>query len=331
MIELINVQKIRNGHTLVDIDHLQIQLGEVTGIVGPPQSGVDELFELMAGRSVPTMGQLMVAGMGPTEDRTAFSHDVGVLFSSDGLYETRSAITNLNFIARLYGIQKTRAREVLQEVGLSDQGQMRVDRLSPGLRRRLAFGRTILHKPKILLLDNPFHRCDQNSIDVLQRLIRDQAESGTGVVIFAESSFHLETLCEVIYRLDEGRIVETSSLEERQEAQLPFKIPVKREGSVALVHPAELMFADADEGKAQLHLTDGRVLRSQFTLSELEQRLNLRGFFRAHRGYLVNLQHVSEVIPFTRDSYSLRLNDPEGTLIPLSKTAASDLRELLGF
>ncbi len=331
MIELVNVQKVRNGHTLVDIERLQIQTGEVTGFIGPPQSGVDELFELIVGRSVPTMGQLTIAGMNPLHDRATFSHNVGVLFSSDGLYETRSALTNLSFIARLYGIPKTRAKEVLQEVGLSDQGQMRVDRLAPGLRRRLAFGRAILHKPKILLLENPFHRCDQNSIDVMQRLVRDQADCGTSVVIFAESSLHLEDLCEVIYRLDEGQIVETSSLQERQEAQLPFKIPVRREGSVALVHPAELLFVDADEGKAQLHLTDGRMLRSQFTLSELEQRLHLRGFFRAHRGYLVNLQHVSEVIPFTRDSYSLRLNDPEGTLVPLSKTAASDLRELLGF
>jgi ABC-2 type transport system ATP-binding protein len=73
------------------------------------------------------------------------------------------------------------------------------------------------------------------------------------------------------------------------------------------------------------------MLRSQFTLGELEERLKERGFFRAHRGYLVNLQHVNEVIPFTRDSYSLRLSDKEGSLVPLSKSAAAALRELLGY
>ena len=66
-------------------------------------------------------------------------------------------------------------------------------------------------------------------------------------------------------------------------------------------------------------------------MSELEQRLSRSGFFRAHRGYLVNLQHVKEVIPYTRDSYSLRLKDPEGTKIPLSKTAARELRAILGY
>ena len=72
-------------------------------------------------------------------------------------------------------------------------------------------------------------------------------------------------------------------------------------------------------------------LPTQFTLTELEKRLARSGFFRAHRSYLVNLQHVKEVIPFTRDSYILKLKDPKGTEIPLSKSAARELRELLGY
>ena len=64
---------------------------------------------------------------------------------------------------------------------------------------------------------------------------------------------------------------------------------------------------------------------------ELEERLARGGFFRAHRGYLVNLQHVKEVIPYTRDSFSLRLDDPASTVIPLSKSAAAELKDLLGY
>jgi ABC-2 type transport system ATP-binding protein len=331
MIELVDVQKINDGRTVIDIPRLVLQAGETAAFVGPAQSGVDDLFALFCGRSRPTMGHLSLGGIDPAKDRQAFSRVVGVVFEADGLYETRSALSNLNFTARLYGQPKVHAKKVLDIVGLSDQGDIRTDRLSSGLRRRLALGRALLHQPSILLLDQPFVRCDQSSIELLQRLIRDQADGGMSVVIFTRDRTHLESFCDVIHAMEEGRIVERSSLEERQEAQLPFKIPVKGEASVSLIHPAELMFADADEGKAQLHLNDGRVLRSQFTLSELEQRLHLRGFFRAHRGYLVNLQHVSEVIPFTRDSYSLRLSDPEGTLVPLSKTSAAELRELLGY
>jgi ABC-2 type transport system ATP-binding protein len=63
----------------------------------------------------------------------------------------------------------------------------------------------------------------------------------------------------------------------------------------------------------------------------LEQRLARSGFFRAHRGYLVNLQHVKEVIQFTRNSNNLRLDDSSRTEIPLGKTTASELYALLGF
>lgn len=331
MIALFELQKIRDGHTAIDIPKLTIPSGEVVAFVGPAQSGVDDLFELFTGRSGLTRGSLHLDGVDPRAGRGPLSEKIGVLFEADGLYETRSALANLQFAARLYGLGKDRPLEVLKHVGLGDQGRIRVDRLTPGLRRRLAYGRALLHQPAILLLDRPFARCDQGSIALLQQLIRQQAEAGATVVIFDHNRSHLETLCDVIFAMEDGRIVDSSSLEDRQEAQLPFKIPVKGDGSVNLIHPAELMYADAEEGKAQLHLMDGRVLRSQFTLSELEGRLQIRGFFRAHRGYLVNLQHVSEVIPFTRDSFSLRLSDPAGTLVPLSKTAAIELRDLLGF
>lgn len=331
MIELIALQKTRDGRTVLDIPKLTLAGGEIVAFVGPAQSGVDDLFELLIGRSGRSRGSIQISGVDPYVDRDGFSRAVGVVFESDGLYETRSASANLKFPARLYGLSGERPDEVLRTLGMGDQGGTRIDRLAPGLRRRIAFGRALLHRPETLILNQPFNRCDQESIESLQHLVREQADRGVGIVIFERDLTRLESLCDVIYVMEAGRIVVSSSLQERQEAQLPFMIPVKGEGSVSLIHPAELLFAHADEGKAQLHLADSRVLRSQFTLSDLEQRLRQRGFFRAHRGYLVNLQHIREVIPFTRDSFSLRMSDPEGTLVPLSKTAAAELRQLLGY
>jgi ABC-2 type transport system ATP-binding protein len=97
-----------------------------------------------------------------------------------------------------------------------------------------------------------------------------------------------------------------------------------------LVNPLDIWYAEAEGDSACIHTGEGR-LSTQYTLSELETRLKRSGFFRAHRAYLVNLQHVKEVIPFTRSSYSLRLDDPAGTLIPLSKAAAVELRSLLDY
>jgi ABC-2 type transport system ATP-binding protein len=109
-----------------------------------------------------------------------------------------------------------------------------------------------------------------------------------------------------------------------------FKIPVKLEDRVVLVNPGDILFAEAESGRASLRTREGSLL-TQFTLAELEERLARSGFFRAHRSYLVNLQHVKEVIPFTRNSFSIRLDDEKRTLIPLSKAAAAELRDMLKY
>jgi ABC-2 type transport system ATP-binding protein len=330
MIEIQGLQKVIDQTTVLDIESLEARSGEVTAVVGPTSSGKSALLEILIGQSRPTVGSARLTGREPILDRDSFSRQVGVMFLDDGLYKHRSPLANLAFHSRLYGLPKTRAREVLDQVGLADRAHAKIEKLPSGLARRLAFGRAILHDPAILLLVEPFARCDEASISLLSKLIRQAAENGKTLLILANDSANLETLCDTIYFLNQGRIVEVRNPQDERETQLPFKIPVRMEGSVALVNPADILYADAEEGRAFLRTKDGR-LPTQFTLAELEERLSLSGFFRAHRGYLVNLQHVTEVIPFTRNSFSLRLDDPEGTLIPLSKSAASELRDLLGY
>lgn len=327
MIEIERLQKISAGATVLDLERLRIRSGQIIALTGPSGSGIDELFELLIGRARPSAGEIRFDGRAGT----GHFEQIGVLFMEDGLYPRRSVQANLAFFARLYGLSRDRAQATLQSVGLEDQGSIRVEELASGLARRLAFGRAIMHSPANLILRDPFARCDQASITLLRRLIREQAENGVVVLILADDDANLIGLAHVIHHLQQGKIVETAEPDLEAGVGMPLKIPVKGEGSVALVNPADVLFATAEEGKATLQTVGSESLGTQFTLSELEARLAQRGFFRAHRSYLVNLQHVVEVIPFTRDSYSLRLDDSEGTLIPLSKTAAGELRELLDY
>jgi ABC-2 type transport system ATP-binding protein len=204
------------------------------------------------------------------------------------------------------------------------------EKLPPGLQRRLAFGRAILHSPQVLLLFDPFARCDQPSIDLLSDLIQEQAESQAAVLILAEGSSHLAPLCNHIYTLSQGQLAAQEQADKDSPSALPFKIPVRGQDRVILVNPSDVLYAEAVGGQACLHTSDAD-LPTHFTLNELEERLSRSGFFRAHRSYLVNLQHVKEVIPYTRNSFSLRLDDSASTVIPLSKSAASELRLLLGY
>ena len=161
-------------------------------------------------------------------------------------------------------------------------------------------------------------------------MIRQVAAEGATILVLAEDDENLDAICDTVYRLEKGQIVDSYRPSEARYSEMPFMIPAKQEGKVDLVDPADIYYVMAQDDRTYLQTAEGQ-LPTQFTLAELEKRLARSGFFRAHRGYLVNLQHVKEVIPFTRDSFTLRLKDEDGTQIPLSKSAARELRELLGY
>jgi ABC-2 type transport system ATP-binding protein len=330
MIELTNLKKILGHDTVIDINSLCVDSGEIAAIVGPVGSGKTNLFELLTGKSLPSGGTVRVDGVDPATQKDEFSRKIGILFADDGLYMRKSPKSNLEFHCQLYGLPKSRAEEVLETIGLADQANAKLDKLPTGLARRLAFGRTILHDPPTLLLVDPFTRCDEATISLLSDLIHQLADNGTTILILADDEAHLPPICSVTHIINRGQIVQTYHPQEEREALLPFKIPVRLEDKVALVNPADILYADAEGGRTYLQTSEGR-LPTQFTLSELEERLSRSGFFRAHRAYLVNLQHVKEVIPYTRNSYTLKLNDEAKTQIPLSKSAAGELRDLLGY
>jgi len=330
MIELTDLHKILDQGRVVDIPSLELKAGQVAALLGPVDSGKDVLFQLLIGELRPTRGRVRLAGVDPYQERKAFSHQVGVLFLDDNLYKRFSVLGNLQFYCRLRRLPKTRAVEVLEQVGLADQASFNTEKLSPGLSRRLALGQAILHAPRVLLLAEPFAGCEQASVQMISQVVRKLAEAGTAVLIFAQDAANLAHLCDTVYRMDQGRIIESFDPREQQQRQRPFMVPARGDEKIILIDPADILYVFAQDDHAYLQTSEGR-LPTQFTLAELEKRLSRSGFFRAHRAYLVNLQQVKEVIPYTRDSFSLRLKNAAGTEIPLSKSAERELRELLGY
>jgi ABC-2 type transport system ATP-binding protein len=330
MIVFENLQKVINHATVLDIESLKVEAGETVALVGPVDSGIEPLLEIIIGQTNPTAGRVTINGIEPYMDRDWFSRKVGVLFPENNLYTRMTAEDNLNFYGRLHRTPKDRVGDVMRQVGLADHTRVRTEELPTGLARRLAFGRAILHNPPVLILAEPFAKCDEGSVTLLSGLMRQVASDGTAILILGEDDENLDAVCDTIYRLEKGQIVDSYRPSEARYSDMPFMIPAKQEGKVDLVDPADIYYVMAQDDRTYLQTIEGQ-LPTQFTLAELEKRLVRSGFFRAHRGYLVNLQHVKEVIPFTRDSYTLRLKDQDGTQIPLSKSAARELRELLGY
>ncbi len=330
MIELKNLQKVVGSTTVLDIDRLVVSDGEVTAILAGEGGGRDELVSLLLGQARPTAGTVSVAGFDPVLEKEAAASHLGVLFNENALYERLTARMNLVFYCRLRGLPTRRADEVLEEVGISDHASIQAGKLSPALARRLAFGRAILNRPSALILIHPFASSDSSSSALMDRLIRREADRGAAILIFAPEGAGLVHLCKTIYLLEQGRLTRTDYQADARRLEMPFKVPARQEGQVALINLPEILYASTEESQTLLHTVQAEI-PSHLTLSELEERLVPHGFFRAHRGFLVNLQRVKSIIPYTRDSFTLILDDPAGTEIPLSKSAAKELREMLGY
>ena len=336
MLKLTQLQKVVQQNTLIDIPDLAVAAGEIVAVCGLTAVHKKSFIQLLTGQTPPTAGQIRLVGIDPYQDRTTFAQKVGLLPADNGLYERLTARQNLEFYCRLYGLPLRQATELLTLAGLQDHAQSRVQLLTPELARRLALGRALLHNPQLLILVDPFSNGSPSSITLISRLINQRAYDGVGVLLITDESATVTAVCQIIYVMNQGRISRSYRPgEQKAPANLPFKIPARLEGKVALVNPADILYATSNDGRTYLCTDNGRI-PTHLTLSDVEGRLARSGFFRAHRSYLVNLQHIKEIIAYTRDSYTLILdnNQPDSAArieIPLSKSAARDLRDLLDF
>lgn len=118
-------------------------------------------------------------------------------------------------------------------------------------------------------------------------------------------------------------------LEEQDQANITLqKISTKRKDKVILFNPPEIDYIESINGSVLVH-ADGENYDCALTLTELEQKLLNFGFFRCHRSYIVNLQKVREIITWTKNSYSLRLNTGKDAVVPLSRSKLQELKALL--
>ena len=329
MITFTHVQKVVEQATVLEIESLAVAEGTAAAIIGVTGQVKELLLELLSGRSQPTAGTITIAGLNPAQEQAAIAQTIGILPPENNLYPRLTVRRNLLFYCDLYGLSSGRADEILHQVGLADRASTKAENLTPEMARRLAFGRALLHNPPVLLLADPFADCSLPTIELLTRLCQSWREKGTTLLFIATQPTGLAAICQEIHVMEQGRLVESYNPEEEKgDNNLPFKIPARLDGKVALINPGDILYASSEDSKTYLATASGRIA-THLTLNEVEQRLARSGFFRAHRGYLVNLQHVTEVVSYTRNSYTLILEDRSE--IPLSKGAARDLRALLDY
>ncbi|MEC2077606.1 LytTR family transcriptional regulator DNA-binding domain-containing protein [Metabacillus fastidiosus] len=329
---------------------LHIQKGEAVAIKCSHEIG-KLLIEMIIGKERASDGEISILGLKVKDNYKQLCKKIGILSLNEGMYERLNAVDYLQFFNRLYE-GRAEVGAILQKVGLWDRRKQKIEQLSFSERKRLQLARTILHNPDFIIMEEPDQNVDVETKLIIQKMISELIEKEKAVLITTSNFENAILMTENVYKLsDEGlkkiEIAEEDSNIQQDEPEKPEeeiieeevtpfiqpvrfeKIPAKVEDKIILFDPMEISFIESNEGISHLHVNE-EVFPCTYTLNELFDRLQPFGFFRCHRSYIVNLQKVREVITWTRNSYSLILEDSKKSSIPLSKGKLTELKDVIG-
>ncbi|HEY7473996.1 MAG TPA: ABC transporter ATP-binding protein [Vicinamibacterales bacterium] len=218
---MINVQHLRKQYgdaVAVDDVTFTAEPGGIFGLLGPNGAGKSTTIGCISGLLKPTSGRITVLGHDVVLDSIAARRELGIVPQELALYEELGAGENLAYWGAAYGMGgdalKRRVLEVLETIGLADRAREPVKRFSGGMKRRLNFGCGIVHRPKVLLLDEPTVGVDPQSRVRLLDLVRQQSGSGACVLYTTHYMEEAQDLCDRLAIIDHGKLLVMGTLEE---------------------------------------------------------------------------------------------------------------------
>ena len=215
------VSKTFGAIRAVDAVSFEVRPGEIYGLLGPNGAGKTTTISMISGLLKPDAGEIFVAGAAFWSDPQKAKRIMGVVPQELAIYEELTGHENLEFWGRIAGLSsgeaKSRTAELLQALSLTDRAGDRVKTYSGGMKRRINLGCALLHKPRLLLLDEPTVGIDpQARLNILE-FIRGLRASGTAILYTTHYLEEAETLCQRIGIIDHGRLLAEGTLSELQE------------------------------------------------------------------------------------------------------------------
>jgi len=267
---MIEVERLRKSYgDLVAVDDVSFTVGpgEIFGLLGPNGAGKTTTIGCIAGLLKPDRGRVRVMGHDVHKDGAAARRHLGLVPQEVALYEDLSAEENLAFWGGAHGLRgaslRQRIREALELIGLEDHARRPVKSFSGGMKRRLNFACGILHRPPVLLLDEPAVGVDPQSRVRLLELVREQARSGVCVLYTTHYMDEAQSLCDRLGIIDHGRMIAQGALEELR-AMAGQRDLLRLSGNFAGVKARQVLawlegleILQADETQMLLSVPDG--------------------------------------------------------------------------
>lgn len=267
-IEVENLSRTFNDLKAVDNISFSVQAGEIFGFLGHNGAGKTTTIRMLSGQLLPTSGRGQVAGCDVVTEQKRLKPLIGVVSEYQNLYERMSGRENLEFAARLYGQTNRRVDEALEQVGLVERAKDKVKNYSNGMKQRLLIARALLHRPKIVFLDEPTRGLDPVMGREIRRLIVDLSNEGVTMFLTTHYMEEADQLCARVAFLSEGRIVALDT---------PSHLKIKHGENVVKVtfengNNLNISLDDPDAGKKlQTLISEGQVRSLHSAEATLEE------------------------------------------------------------
>lgn len=262
MIRFESVRKEFGGAVAIDRLDLEVQHGEIYGLIGPNGAGKTTTIRMACGLLPPTEGRVLITDANMYEQPELAQQHIGYLSDNYALYEDLTAWEYLDYFANAYRMPvhqiPQRIKEVIQLVGLEIKEQELTKGLSRGMRQRLGLARAILHRPKLLLLDEPASGLDPKARIELRDLLLSLRAEGTAILISSHILTELEGFCTTIGIMERGTLIRSeavSSLTKLEGNQR--KIRIRWIGEAR--HAIERIIRTAEE-RGNMEWSEGQVL-----------------------------------------------------------------------
>ena len=229
IVKLQNVTKKIGNRTIIDRLTLDLPLGEVFGFLGPNGSGKTTTIRMMVGLMSLTDGEITIGGHSITKQYEKAIRHVGAIVENPEMYKYLSGYDNLIHYARMIpGITEHRVHEVVKLVGLEGRIRDKVKTYSLGMRQRLGVAQAILHKPQLLILDEPTNGLDPAGIRELRDYLRMLSkEEGIAVFVSSHLLSEMELMCDRVAIIQNGKLIDVRTIRGEHAAKVNNRVVIE--------------------------------------------------------------------------------------------------------
>ncbi|WP_026673298.1 ABC transporter ATP-binding protein [Alkalihalobacterium bogoriense] len=277
MIETVNLTKKYGSFTALDNLNLSISEGTVFGFVGQNGAGKSTTFQILATLMSPTYGTAYINGLDVTKESVKVRRLIGYMPDFFGVYDQFKAIEYLDFYGASYGLSvEERAAvipQLLELVNLTHKKDSYVDLLSRGMKQRLCLARSLIHDPKVLILDEPASGLDPRARVEMREILKELKTMGKTIIISSHILPELAEMCDEIGVIDNGKLVATgtvSEIQDKLQQQKIIQITVNDE------HERAVRFFEDDPSVFNVVLDESGMIQFGYKGSDKDQQALLK-------------------------------------------------------